>query len=157
MRYDVPREPGGKKALKCTIIFRCLCRKEQFETFGNTCPQLSQGILSLVFLLYGRCALAHYWWVIVLLWLCRTWNTRVWLNILGGIRSPLRACQPGKKALSVEKVYESFVFLLTKRCLQKKTKVYWLIWSSKSELKIWETRILPVSLYLCRVRPHILL
>lgn len=41
-------------------------------------------MLSMVFLLYGRCAILHYWWVIVLLWLCRTWNTSAWLYTLGG-------------------------------------------------------------------------
>lgn len=43
MQNDAPRELGGKKAFECTVMFssRWLCRKDQSETFGNTCPQLS--------------------------------------------------------------------------------------------------------------------
>lgn len=53
VQNDILMDLGGKKAFICTGIFsyHCLCRQGQSETFDNSFPQLSQDIISLVFLL----------------------------------------------------------------------------------------------------------
>lgn len=93
MLNDALKELGRKKAFKCTVIFgsQCLSRKEWFETFANTCPQLSQEILSLMFLLCGGCA--------VLTGYCAPLTLEYQLYTLGGNSFLVYICLCGPKKL----------------------------------------------------------